>query len=110
MKVLATVAAAALSLFALVPASQAASYNCSGGALNYSERTICDNPQLSRLDSTMSATYFRILRPLRGAVRSDFQKEQVNWLDTRNFCGASVACLADEYGAHIADLRSFYAP
>lgn len=109
MKVLTTVAVA-LSLITLAPVAQAASFNCRSAALNYSERSICDNAQLSRLDSTMSATYFNILRPLRGVVRNEFQREQLNWLHTRNFCGADVACLADEYGAHIADLRSFNAP
>ncbi len=110
MKTLFALTTAALALSTLATPSQAASFNCRSSALTYTERTICDNPQLSRMDNTMSATYFGIIRTLRGAAKRDVQQDQVAWLGTRNGCGASVACLAGEYDRHIADLRSFYAP
>ena len=110
MKSLFALAAVTLTLTALAAPSQAASFNCRSSALTYTERTICDNPKLSRMDSTMSATYFGIVRTLRGAAKREVQQDQVAWLGTRNGCGASVACLTGEYDRHIADLRSFYAP
>jgi uncharacterized protein len=110
MKVLATVAAAALTLLTFAPASQAASFNCRSSALSYTERTVCDNPQLSRLDSKMAAIYFGIIRTVRGAARAEVQGQQVNWLQSRNGCGASFGCLKQAYEYQIDDLRSFYAP
>lgn len=107
MKVLATVASAALALIALAPASEAASFNCRSSHLNYTERTVCDNPRLSRLDNVMASNYFSVLRPLRGAERRDFQGAQVLWLSARNGCGAGVSCLAQTYGYRIDDLRAY---
>ena len=95
---LATFALAALAL-AAAPAS-AASFNC-GGHRTYTEAAICDNANLSDLDSRMASLYYTRLHQLHGASRTGLQADQFNWLSARNSCGANVDCLTNAYTSRI---------
>ena len=95
-----TVVALVASL-ALAPApAVAASFNCSGH-LNHTEAAICDNGNLSDLDSRMASLYFTRRHQLHGAARAQLIADQVNWLGARNSCGADVNCLIDAYTGRI---------
>ncbi len=106
MKVLATVATAALSLIALAPASQAASFNCSG-ALSRTEAAICATPRLSALDSEMAAVHGQLLSVSNADQRRFVAGGQVDWLRKRNSCGAGVGCIAGWYNTRIFVLHRF---
>jgi len=91
--------AATAATLAAAPAS-AASFNC-GRHLNHTEAAICDNANLSDLDSRMASLYERRREQLHGADRHQLEAEQVSWLSSRNACGANVDCLIDAYTSRI---------
>lgn len=95
-----------LALAAATPSASAASFSCYGNVTD-TEQAICDNPQLSRLDSQMAAAYFRQLRVIPVMWRPSYRASQIQWLDYRNSCGANVGCLANAYTTQIDDLRHF---
>jgi uncharacterized protein len=97
---LATTAFAATVLtFATAPVS-AASFNC-GRHLTHTEAAICDNANLSDLDSRMASLYYTRLHQLHGSSRAGLQADQVDWLASRNSCGADVDCLTNAYTSRI---------
>jgi uncharacterized protein len=96
--------AAAAALAALAPAADAASFSCYGH-LTYTERTICDNPHLSALDSTMSRYYFNYMRTASRKDRREMRATQIGWLASRNSCSANLACLTTMYHNHIDDFK-----
>jgi len=104
MKGLATLAAAALALITLAPASEAASFNC-GGQITYTERTICDNPDLSSADDRMSSLYFSIYNSAGPRLRPAIQRQQLRWLGRRDGCSANVNCLRAAYYRRISTLN-----
>jgi uncharacterized protein len=106
MKVLATVAAAALTLLAFAPASQAASFSCYR-ALNRTEATICATPRLGALDSEMAGVHARLMSISTPAQRRFVTGGQVDWLRKRNACGTGVTCIASLYDLRIFILHRF---
>jgi uncharacterized protein len=104
MKVLATFAAAALTLIAFLPDAHAASFICNGN-VTYTERAICDNDSVSRLDSKMARIYFRLMRLLPATVGRDVRTEQINFLANRDSCVADVTCLGYVYQDRIDELK-----
>ena len=63
---------------------------CSSGGLNASERMICTDGILGRLDLTLNDVY-------REALRVDPNLDQASWLAQRDECGISVSCLESAY-------------
>jgi uncharacterized protein len=96
MKTVLALAIATCAFAALAPAADAASFRCSG-RLTATEAAICGNGQLSRLDSEMASTYFRAINAVSPALRKRLQRDQVQWLGSRNACGGNAGCLTALY-------------
>jgi uncharacterized protein len=96
MKTLLAFTIATCAFSALAPAANAASFRCSG-RLTSTEAAICGNGQLSNLDSQMASTYFSAINAVSPALRKRLQRDQVQWLGSRNACGGSVGCLKALY-------------
>jgi uncharacterized protein len=94
-----------LGLSAAVPAG-AASFDCTAG-LTHTEAAICDNGDLSNLDSRMAAVYTAIMRRAPFAFRKQVQHDQIVWLQARDACGANTDCLWNAYTARIQILQSY---
>ena len=102
MKKMLALAATAVALVTLVPAANAASFNCTG-RLTVTEAVICQNPRLSALDSRLATYYFSNLRSVPRSVRPAARSEQAGWLRRRNGCGANIGCLTASYKDRIND-------
>ena len=86
-------------LFSLGTAATAASFDCRK-ASNGIEKTICDDPELNRLDSEMGRLYHKA-KHLPGV-----KEEQKNWVHRRNkMCGSSDGCLLGETKDRIVELK-----
>lgn len=70
---------------------------CGGDGLNMTERTICAEPVLSRLDALLALAY--------GEVRAEAEDEvQARWIARRDDCGADTLCIAGTYAHRIVSL------
>ena len=97
---------AGAALLPLASTAHAASFACAGN-LTYTERAICDNPNLSNLDSLMASTYFKMLRGSSKTLQRALQRDQVSWLRLRNGCVASVACLSNSYHYRLSQFDTY---
>jgi uncharacterized protein YecT (DUF1311 family) len=68
------------------------SFACSK-AQAVAERTICASAALAGYDRSVTAAYRRGLS-LSGDDTSSLKQEQLDWIKTRNTCGADAGCLA----------------
>ncbi|WP_171060756.1 lysozyme inhibitor LprI family protein [Poseidonocella sp. HB161398] len=71
---------------------------CSASRLNPTERAICANRRLARLDAELEAAYGQARAPAGDS-------EQAAWLSRRNACGTDPSCIARLYGERLAELR-----
>lgn len=95
--------AASLSIPA---ATQAASFDCSKASAA-DEVAICDNPDLSAMDSEMAGLWYGYKAlPLLMGASGNRQDEANAFLKTRAACGANVSCLQAAYTQRIATLKS----
>lgn len=90
---------AALATFPL--ACGAASFDCTKAATG-TEKAICSNPEVSRLDSELATAW-------RGALAGSHDAKalkagQLTWLHERNACGEDASCLSDRYRERLAVL------
>jgi uncharacterized protein len=70
---------------------------CDGGELNVTERTICAEPVLSRLDALLALAY--------GDARAEPEDAvQARWIDRRDACGPDTLCIAQAYAYRIVNL------
>ena len=86
--------------------AEAASFACSK-ALGESERAICSDPVLSRLDERLNQDYVaaaRALDPLGQEFLAPLRESQRRWLDDRDGCGKAVPCLRHQYERRISVL------
>jgi uncharacterized protein len=105
-------AAALLASFSMSASAQSADLDCTKPHLAV-ERTICYNAALRALDAKASTYYTMLLEAKPTAqskayqdFRDSLQAERQKWEhDTRDACGAQVACLSDAYQHRIDDLR-----
>lgn len=97
--------AAALASAALAGPAGAASFDCNK-ATHPDEIAICDNPNLSALDSEMGGLWFAYSKiPFLMGMNGNRQDEAQAFLQTRAACGANVSCLASAYDQRIATLK-----
>jgi uncharacterized protein len=76
---------------------------CGSTRLNPTERAVCGNPSLSRLDALLELVYGR-------ALARDEDREQLRWLrGERDGCGADVSCIAVVYAGRIEALNRPFA-
>jgi uncharacterized protein len=92
---------AAMAMAAAVLPAQAASFNCTKAATPV-ETTICDNDELSELDSA-AARYYRNAQDTLPGAKACLLADQRAWLQIRNRC-ADAACLKDLYLSRLAEL------
>jgi uncharacterized protein len=83
--------------------SYAASFNCAK-AKTWSEKTVCNTQQLSRLDELLAASFQKALDGTRD--KAALKAEEGEWLTTeRNAC-ADVDCLKEAYTSRLAVLNN----
>ncbi|MEO7622242.1 MAG: lysozyme inhibitor LprI family protein [Gallionella sp.] len=85
----------------LLASAQAASFDC-GKAQSKVEHLICDNPEISKLDDDLSASYNAALQDQ--AQAKAIKQEQKQWLKERDIC-SDADCLEMVYRDRIADLN-----
>ena len=96
-----TISVAAL----LVPAVRAASFDC-GAASSPIEHAICDDPQLSALDSELAVAYRNAVKG-QGGSADRLRAEQRAWLKSRALGGkADLSALKEAYRARIDELKT----
>ncbi len=93
------------------PASNGPSFNCHNAG-SPTEKAICGSPELSALDSRLTAAWKRSLTIFAdaAALLAPLRTEQRGWMAKRNACGASVSCLQTAYQERIAVLEFRPAP
>ena len=96
-----------LAIAATAAGASAASFSCYGN-LSHTEAAICDNSNLSHLDSVMAKDYFQKLHYTHGSTRARLRSDQIDWLGVRDGCQANVDCLTQSYAARIQDIEFQY--
>ena len=88
--------------FLLAGEALAVSYNCQK-ATGEDEKAICTSIELSKLDDDLAAAYKATMQLLSGDKRRSamLRKDQVEWIQNRSRCGATVSCLKNEYTRRI---------
>lgn len=90
-----------LSWLSLAISAQAASFDC-GKASTKSEKIICGDDELSKLDETLSNLYRQVIE--RNIDRQEIVKEQKAWLkDERNVC-QDASCMKRAYEARTREV------
>ncbi len=88
-------------LFAAATASPAHAYNCELPGIDVTKRTVCRNPELTRLDKAerniLHATSAKLGVSSIGAMRADRDR----FVKARKACRANVRCLDAVYNAQI---------
>lgn len=85
--------------------AQAASFDCTQ-AKAPDEIAICDNPDLSALDSEMGGLWYAYnLLPFLMGESGNRHDAAVAFLQTRSQCGSDVSCLTHAYQTRIATLQ-----
>jgi uncharacterized protein len=93
---------AALLAIVVSGSANAASFNCAKAATT-TEKTICSDPELSKLDDVLSGAYREALG--KGTDKASVKDWQKAWLYfTRDMC-SDAACLKKAYTTHIDELR-----
>lgn len=90
-----------IGLFSTAQLSHAASFDCAKAATQ-TEKVICSDPVLSRLDEQLADAY-RVAQK-RAASRVALRKAQRNWLDSQRDVCRDAACLRGAYETRINTL------
>lgn len=92
-------------LLALTPfaASAAAGMDC-GQARTPTEKALCADAALHRLDAELGAVYGK-LRAARPQQADALRQTQRGWLKQRDLCGADGDCLRQRYETRLAELQ-----
>lgn len=86
-------------------AASAAGFDCSKAA-SPDELAVCNNPQLSALDSEMTGLWYAYSRvPLLMGMSGNRHDDAEAFLARRRACGGDIACLTRAYDERIAVLR-----
>lgn len=101
---MAGVAAAALLAAFASGSAKAQDFDCRTATLA-AEKTICAQPQLSRLDDRTAMLYGKLWSKLDDGNREGLRDYQLAFLATRNACGRDGKCIADAYRDQIGVLR-----
>jgi uncharacterized protein len=97
-------------LLVLTPViSWAASFDCKK-AVTRIEKTLCSDPQLSRLDEELASAFKDARSAPRGMNAEPVVEDQKHWLKVeRNHC-PDAACLKKAYEKRIAELKAWNDP
>ena len=89
--------------------TQAASFDC-GKASTKVEHLICDNAEISKLDSKLGQDYQDVLSKANDEQKQNVITEQKHWLKfTRNAC-EKLTCLKHAYWSRQAALETYFEP
>lgn len=69
------------------------------------EKAICSDVALARLDRDVASVYRQQLSYADDARKTAIRNAQRAWLDTRDACGGSVVCLTDAYDQRLKALQ-----
>jgi len=78
------------------------SFDCAH-ATTATERAVCSDPYIARLDVVMADVYALALRSDEG-IAPRVRSSQRDWLRMRNHCGSDRACLVSAYTARVMEL------
>lgn len=102
----ASLLATMVTVTALHAPAQAASFSCRAAGLAADEAAICQNIDLNDMDVRMATTFELLREVLPMGSRGALETAQIEWLEERRACGASLDCLAAAYASRMAELRS----
>lgn len=88
-------------LLALPGTGHAASFDCAKST-SPTEKTICADGKLSKLDSELSVVWKKVLS--QGGDTTALKSSQLQWLKQRDACGDDASCLGDRYHERLASL------
>ncbi|PXX34757.1 MULTISPECIES: lysozyme inhibitor LprI family protein [Burkholderia] len=94
--------AAAVLLTLLPIAAHAAGFDCAKAA-SPTEKTICADAALSKLDGDLAAAWKKALA--KGGDTAGLKAAQLKWLKQRDQCGTEAPCLGDRYRERLASLN-----
>lgn len=98
-----------LGWLALNGVVQAASFDCAKAESNV-EKAICQNSEISELDSRLGKVYQHVLEKLNSGEKPKLVEEQKHWLRlSRNVC-AKETCLKHAYWSRLAVLENYFEP
>jgi hypothetical protein len=97
-KISAVVLWAAAAVWPL-PSASAASFNCSTRDLSRAQVTICEDPQLSRLDDQVARKADTVARRMNYGQYLGLRYWQTQSAQQRDQCGADRACISAHYRA-----------
>lgn len=104
-RICAGLAIGAAALLLPASAATAAGFDCAKAA-SADEHAVCDNPNLSALDSEMTGLWYAYSRvPMLMGESGNRQDQAEAFLARRKACGADVACLTQAYQERIAELQ-----
>src|SRR5260370_31967430 len=69
------------------------------------EQTICQDPELARLDQQLATLYHRDIGNLAEEQREQFQRHETYFLNARRRCGENSHCLGASYRNRINELQ-----
>lgn len=90
-----------LGLILIVGVAQAASFDCTKAATKV-EHIICDNPEISKLDDELNATYKTAVQDKQQA--NAIKQAQKQWMKERNNC-ADADCVKRVYEGRLSLLK-----
>lgn len=85
-----------------------AGFDCNKASTN-TEKAICENPEISVLDSRLSKYYSTIQKNLTPEEKKELINSQREWLKKRNAdCKANIECLKEKYETRLVTLQKNY--
>jgi len=90
-------------------ASAAPTFSCKK-TYSKTERTICKNSELGKLDRWMAKEYKFLRRSMNRNDRRSLRNDQRKWLHVRNRCGSRTSCIMDQYYLRISELVEWNMP
>jgi len=104
-RALAALSIVTISALSFAAPAHSASFDCSQ-AKAPDEIAICNNPDLSALDSEMGGLWYAYnLLPFLMGESGNRHDEAVAFLHTRGQCGSDVSCLTGAYQTRISTLQ-----
>lgn len=88
-----------LSILLISPNIFAVSFDCSK-ASSFSEKNVCKNELLGKLDDALSKNYKSMLTADFGGSKDELKQEQRAWLQSLSVC-TTESCLIDSYKKRI---------
>ncbi|MCL6709074.1 hypothetical protein M8R20_18990 [Pseudomonas sp. R2.Fl] len=108
MGIIARLAIAAIALAGMTLPATAASFDCDRMDLAPDEKAICDNRDLNDADVKMVTTFDLLAGLFAMGNRGHLQDEQIEWLKTRQACGADAECIRKVYDVRLKQLQAVY--